>query len=96
MRREQMAFGNINQPETFKERCTLAKRMIDEYEMPMDVLVDTMQDSSRQLFTDLPSPVYILDAKGIVRSKFPWPDQMQIKSAVNEIVNSRKLTVAKQ
>ncbi|MEL7498633.1 MAG: hypothetical protein AAFN77_13585 [Planctomycetota bacterium] len=83
-----MAFGNINQPETFEERCDLAQRMIDEYEMPMDVLVDTMSDSSRALFTDLPSPVYVLDAQGKVQAKYPWPDQEQIKNAVDQIVST--------
>lgn len=77
-----MAFRNIAQPESFAERCELALRMKDEYEMPMTVLVDTMEDQSRSIFSDLPSPVYVLDAKGIVRAKFPWPDQELIEEAV--------------
>ena len=85
-----MAFANISQPETFEERCALAKRMIDEYELPMDVLVDTMADSSRSLFTDLPSPVYVLDAKGVVKAKFAWPDQEQIKTEIAKLVKSSK------
>jgi len=80
-----MAFRDIAQPESFAERCDLALRMKDEYEMPMTVLVDTMEDQSRALFSDLPSPVFILDSKGIVRSKFPWPDQEQIAEAVKMV-----------
>jgi len=52
----QMAFKAIAQPETFEARVELAKKMKDEYEMPMTVLVDTMEDQSRALFSDLPSP----------------------------------------
>lgn len=77
-----MAYRDIQQPENFEQRCELAAKMKDEFEMPMDVLVDTMEDQSRQIFTDLPSPVYVLDAKGVVQAKFAWPDQEQIKLAV--------------
>ncbi len=81
----QMAFQDIAQPETFEERCALASRMKDEYEMPMTVLVDTMEDRSRALFSDLPSPVYILDGEGVVQAKFPWPEQEQIADALREM-----------
>ena len=80
-----MAYKDIAQPETFAERCELAERMKSEFEMPMPVLVDTMRDDSRALFSDLPSPVYILDARGVVRAKFPWPDQVTIERAVKQI-----------
>ena len=59
--------------------------MKDEFEMPMDVLVDTMDDSSRKLFSDLPSPVFVIDKEGIVRDKFPWPDQEQIAESIEKI-----------
>ena len=81
----QMAFKAIAQPETFEARVELAKRMKDEYEMPMTVLVDTMEDQSRALFSDLPSPVFIIDAKGVIRNKFPWPQSEQIESAVEQL-----------
>ena len=80
-----MAFRDIRQPESFDERVVLAKRMKEEYEMPMDVLVDTMDDTSRELFSDLPSPVFVLDKKGVVRDKFPWPDQEQIAATIERI-----------
>ena len=81
----QMAFKAIAQPETFEARVELAKKMKDEYEMPMTVLVDTMEDQSRALFSDLPSPVFIIDAKGVIRNKFPWPESEQIESAVTKL-----------
>ena len=80
-----MAFRNIRQPENFDERVTLAKRMKEEYEMPMDVLVDTMDDASRKIFSDLPSPVFVLDKEGFIRDKFPWPDQEQIVDSIERI-----------
>ena len=80
-----MAFRDIRQPENFDQRVKLAKRMKDEFEMPMDVLVDTMDDSSRKLFSDLPSPVFVLDKEGVVRDKFPWPDQEQIAESIERI-----------
>jgi len=80
-----MAFRDIAQPESFAQRCKLASRMKDEYQMPMTVLVDTMEDQSRALFSDLPSPVFVLDAKGVVRAKFPWPEQELIEEAISLI-----------
>lgn len=65
--------------------------MKDEFEMPMDVLVDTMEDQSRQIFSDLPSPVYVMDGKGVVRAKFAWPDQEQIKLAVASVLAGHPL-----
>jgi len=80
-----MAFKNIAQPETFEQRCALAKRMKDEYELPMTVLVDSMEDQSRELFSDLPSPAFIIDDKGTIREKFPWADAETIGPAVNRL-----------
>ena len=85
-----MAFKEIAQPETFEARVQLARKMKDEYEMPMTVLVDTMEDQSRALFSDLPSPVFIIDAEGTIRNKFPWPESAQIKSAVAKISEVEK------
>jgi len=80
-----MAFKEIAQPETFEARVALAQKMKDEYEMPMTVLVDTMEDQSRALFSDLPSPVFIIDTQGVIRNKFPWPESAQIELAVTNI-----------
>lgn len=81
----QMAFRDIAQPESLPERMTLARRMKDEYELPMTVLVDTMEDQSRALFSDLPSPAFVIDGAGVVRAKFPWAEGEQIAAAVEEV-----------
>ena len=81
----QLVFKSIAQPETFEQRVKLAKRMKEEYELPMTILVDTMEDQSRALFSDLPSPAFVIDAKGIVRAKFPWADAETIRPAVEKI-----------
>lgn len=89
-----MAFKNIAQPESLDARIALAVRMKNEYELPMQVLVDSMQDQSRAWFSDLPSPVFIIDQEGRIRNKFPWPEANQIESAVAEL--STNLTATKQ
>lgn len=81
----QLAFKDIEQPESFEARCALAKRMQEEYELPMILLVDTMEDQSRALFSDLPSPAFVIDAQGIVRAKFPWADAETIGPAVENL-----------
>ena len=85
-----MAFKDIAQPETFAARVKLAAKMKNEYEMPMTVLVDTMEDQSRALFSDLPSPVFIINAEGVIQNKFPWPEAEQIKTAVAEMLSVSK------
>lgn len=75
-----LAYKNISQPETVAERTKLAKRMKDEFELPMTVLVDSMKDTSRALFTDLPSPAFIIDAQGILRGKMSWAQPEDISS----------------
>ncbi|MDB4777996.1 formylglycine-generating enzyme family protein [bacterium] len=67
-----LAYKDISQPETVAERTKLAKRMKEEFELPMTVLVDSMKDSSRELFTDLPSPAFIIDAQGVLCGKMSW------------------------
>lgn len=62
--------------------------MKDEYELPMTVLVDSMEDQSRAMFSDLPSPAFIIDAKGVVREKFPWADAETIGPAVAKLNNT--------
>ncbi|MEM7457638.1 MAG: hypothetical protein AAF456_25135, partial [Planctomycetota bacterium] len=90
----QMAFENIAQPETLEQRCALARRMKDEYELPMTVLVDSMEDQSRALFSDLPSPAFVIDKEGIVRAKFPWAEGEQIEAAVGVVTG--RLQVSRQ
>lgn len=81
----QMAFASIAQPESNAARCRLAQRMKDEFELPMPVLVDSMEDQSRELFSDLPSPVFVLDTNGVIQAKFPWPEIELIEKAVNKL-----------
>ena len=88
-----MAFKDIAQPETTKERITLAKKMKDEYELPMPVLVDTMEDQSRALLSDLPSPAFVVDSKGTIQAKLPWPEMKLIQDAVTQVNKVGKWTV---
>lgn len=75
-----LAYKDISQPETLAERTKLAKRMKDEFELPMTVLVDSMEDTSRAYFTDLPSPAFIIDAQGVVRGKMSWSQPEDISA----------------
>lgn len=69
-----MAFAAIAQPNTFVERCALARRLRDEVEVPLPIYVDGMDDASRALFSDLPSPAFVIDRSGHIADKLPWAD----------------------
>ncbi len=80
-----LAYKDISQPENIAERTELAKRMKEEFELPMTVLVDTMEDTSRAFFTDLPSPAFIIDAQGIVRGKMSWAQPEAISAFLDTL-----------
>ena len=84
----QLAFKDVAQPETLEQRVSLAKRMKDEYELPMTVLVDSMEDQSRALLSDLASPAFVINSDGVIANKFPWADADQIEAAVEEVAQS--------
>ncbi len=94
-----LAYKNISQPETVAERTKLAKRMKEEFELPMTVLVDSMKDTSRALFTDLPSPAFVIDAKGILRGKMSWSQPEDISTFLSSMkpnaVSAQKKQVSK-
>jgi hypothetical protein len=86
----ELAFKDIEQPESFEQRCELARRMKDEYELPMTVLVDTMENQSQVLFGDFPSPAFVIDTDGVIRDKFPWADAAMVKTAVAKLGNFKR------
>jgi len=76
----QMAFTAIEQPKDLGERCQLARKTCDELSLPSArVWIDGMDDQSRALFGDLPSPAILIDPQGVIRSKLPWaePEALQ-------------------
>jgi hypothetical protein len=69
-----MAFAAVEQPTTLAERLALACRIRDELEVPLPIFVDGMDDASRALFSDLPSPAFVIDREGRIADKLPWAD----------------------
>jgi hypothetical protein len=78
-----MAFRDVAQPATLAERCALARRIRDELEVPLPILVDGMDDASRALFSDLPAPAFVLDAKGTIVDKLPWADPEPLAASMD-------------
>lgn len=81
-----MAFADIEQPATFAARCTLAKRMRDELEVPLPIWVDGMDDASRALFSDLPSPAFVIDREGRIADKLPWADPAPLAASLQQVL----------
>lgn len=69
-----MAFAELAQPASFAERREFARRMRDELEITLPIFVDGMDDASRALFSDLPSPAFVIDRFGRIVDKLPWAD----------------------
>lgn len=85
-----MAFEDVKQPATFAERCALAERMRDELEVTMPIYVDGMDDASRALFSDLPSPAFLIDREGRIADKLPWADPEPLGNAITRLLRDEK------
>ncbi len=81
-----MAFESIEQPTTFAERCTLARRIRDELELPLPIYVDGMDDASRALFSDLPGPAFVLDRFGRIVDKQEWVDPDALAQRLTDLL----------
>ncbi|MEZ5965531.1 MAG: hypothetical protein R3F56_16980 [Planctomycetota bacterium] len=86
-----MAFADIEQPGTFEARCGLAVRMRDELEVPLPIYVDGMDDASRALFSDLPSPAFVLDREGRIVDKLPWADPAPLRRSLEQALAAAKV-----
>ena len=78
-----MSFRDIGQPTTYEARCALARKTKHEFRMTSRFLVDDMNDQSRAMFGDLPTPAIIIDPTGRVATKLPWaePDVLKLRLA---------------
>ncbi|HEX6812535.1 MAG TPA: hypothetical protein VF384_12995 [Planctomycetota bacterium] len=81
-----MAFADVAQPVTFAERCALARRIRDELEVTLPIWIDGMDDASRALFSDLPSPAFLIDRSGLVAEKLPWADPAPLETALDAVL----------
>lgn len=81
-----MAFASITQPATFAERHALAVRMRDELEVPLPIWIDGMDDASRALFSDLPSPAFVIDRDGRIAHKLPWADATALQPVLARLL----------
>lgn len=71
----QMAFADIQQPADLGERVQLARRTCEAMALPPEqIWVDGMDDQSRALFGNLPSPAIVVDPFGVIRAKLPWAE----------------------
>lgn len=70
----QLAFRDVEQPQTRSERVALARRTAEELALGVPILIDELDDRSRAWFGDLPSPAIVIDPRGVVRSKLPWAE----------------------
>jgi len=90
-----MAFATVEQPTTFAERLTLARRIRDELEVPLPIFVDGMDDASRALFSDLPSPAFVIDRLGRIADKLPWTDPEALQKSLSGIIAEDPIPASK-
>jgi hypothetical protein len=89
-----LAFEDIRQPATYEERRALAVRCRDELEIPFTFLVDGMDDPSRALFGDLPSPAFVVNRDGQIADKLAWADPDEIGRSLKGLERAAELRAA--
>ena len=57
-------------------------------QIPFRILVDGMDDASRAIFGDLPSPAFVIDSAGRVVDKLPWADPDRIAEILKGLEGS--------
>lgn len=83
----QMAFADIQQPADLGERVQLARATCEAMALPPEqIWVDGMDDQSRALFGNLPSPAIVVDPFGVVRAKLPWAEPELLAPLLKELV----------
>jgi hypothetical protein len=82
----QMAFKEIGQPRTYEERWAIASRTREELTLKSPILVDEMDDRSRALFGDLPSPAIVIGPDGVIRCKLPWAEPDVLEGRLEELL----------
>jgi hypothetical protein len=81
----QLAFRDVAQPETFGERAALARRMLEELELDVEVWVDDLGDTSRATFGDLPSWAVMISHGGTIMRKLAWPEPESLEAFVKDL-----------
>jgi hypothetical protein len=89
-----MAFADVAQPRTFVERVALARAIRDELEVTLPIYVDGMDDASRALFSDLPSPAFLIDRSGRIADKLPWADAAPLEAALATLLARERMPAA--
>lgn len=85
----QMAFADVPQPTSCEERAELARALLGELRLDLDVWIDDMGDTSRALFGQLPHPAIVVDALGIVRRKLSWCDPEELRRTLPDVLRAQ-------
>ena len=80
----QMAFRDIPQPTSLKERRDLALKTKKAMRLDALFLLDEMGDPFRKLFGDVPSPAIFVDKGGRIADKLSWADASEVARVLNK------------
>ena len=53
-----------------------------------------MDDASRALFSDLPSPAFLIDRSGRIADKLPWADAAPLEAALATLLARERMPAA--
>ncbi len=59
-----MAFGMVEDPVDDGERSAVAKRCVDDLDLPMPALIDRIDDAVNQAYKGWPDRLYLVDREG--------------------------------
>jgi hypothetical protein len=65
----------LNQPTTYKERCTIATMLAEDTHLTIPMLVDEIDDNVNELYQALPNRVFLVRKDGtlaVAAARGPW------------------------
>ena len=76
----------VDQPQTEEEKAENARRLKEEYDLPFDVVVDTLDGQLHRRFDVKPNAAHLIDGGGHVAFRSLWAADPALSDAVERVM----------
>jgi Thioredoxin-like len=88
-------FRTVDEPKTYEERVTLARRFRAEVPGSIPVLVDPIDNRTAKAYGELPNSAYVIGRDGRVAAKFGWASVTEVEGALARMTGAPPPVVEK-
>ena len=76
----------LEQPETLSERLVRARKANKDLDLPLQLLVDTMENTGWKLYGEAPSAAYLIAPDGRVALRQGWVNPAKLDKAIKRVL----------